>query len=161
VHYFRPVCAIVNFDPFKANLANLRQKLARESDRGIQDDEAFQHDEGHAASFLPASHKPRWDGSAAQRLLKEDMDEPANANLKPATLRATRPEHACFEPLVFRKHVHQEKRPHWSKKKDDKDKDKKEEDSAKKDDECEAFLRSLHQEHLITIMIVQSADNQH
>jgi hypothetical protein len=150
VHSFRDIYAAVNFGRFKANLANLRQKMATELDRAIQDDEAFQHDEDHAASFLAASHKPRWDGSAAQRLLKKDMlDEATNANLKPATLQATRPEYACFDPKVFRKHVHQEKRsrlesPYWSKKKEDKNKKNKKADSAKKDDECEAFLQSLY-----------------
>jgi hypothetical protein len=124
--------------------------MATELDRAIQDDEAFQHDEDHAAYFLVASHKLRWDESAAQRLLKKDMlDEATNANLKPATLQATHPEYACFEPKVFRKYDHQEKRsrlesPYWSKKKEDKNKKNKKGDSAKKDDECKAFLRSLY-----------------
>jgi hypothetical protein len=75
VHSFRGIYSIVNFDRFKANLANLCQKAATELDRGIRDDEAFLHD--HAASLLNSSTscKPRWDGSTAQRLLKEDMDE--------------------------------------------------------------------------------------
>jgi hypothetical protein len=153
VHSFRDIYVAVNFARFKANLANLRQKMATELDRAIQDDEAFQHDEDHAESFLAASRKPKWDGSAAQRLLKEDMDAAANANLKPAALQATRPEYAFVEPKVFRKHVHQEQRsrkesPYWSKKKEDKDTNKKKQkknDSATKDDECEAFLQSLYQ----------------
>jgi hypothetical protein len=153
VHSFRDIYSIVNFDRFKANLANLRQKAATELDRGVRDDEAYQHD--HAPSLLVdvprAGANSRWDGSAAQRLLKEDMNEATNANLKPATLQGTRPEYACFDPKVFRKHVHQEKRsrlesPYWSKKKDDKNKKKKKEDSAKKHDECEAFLQSQYQE---------------
>ena len=145
----------MNFDRFKANLGNLCAKLSTELDRAVQDDEALQHDQFLALcrphNSSSASRKgPRWDGSAAQRLLKEDMDEAANANLKPLALRAKRAEHECFGKEMFRKHVHQEKSsrkqsPHWSKKKEDKNKNK-EEISAKKNDECEAFLRSQCEE---------------
>ena len=155
VHSFRDIYKVVNFDRFKANLGNLRVKLSTELDRAVQDDEAYQHDEFLALcrprKSLSTSHKPRWDGSAAQRLLKEDMDEATNANLKPLALRGTRTEYECFDKETFRKHVNQEKSsrkqsPYWSKKREDKNKKEKKEISAKKNDECEAFLRSQYEE---------------
>ena len=42
VHSFRDIYKVVNFDRFKANLANLCKKLSKELDRAIQDEEAFQ-----------------------------------------------------------------------------------------------------------------------
>jgi hypothetical protein len=45
VHSSRDICQAVKFDRFKANLANLRQKMAAELDRAIQDDHAREHDE--------------------------------------------------------------------------------------------------------------------
>jgi hypothetical protein len=68
---------------------------------------------------------------------------------EPATLQATRPEYASFDPKVFRKHVHQEKRSLGKpilvkKKKEDKNKKNKRPTVPRKDDECEAFLQSLY-----------------
>jgi hypothetical protein len=157
VHSFRDIYSVVNFDRFKANLGNLREKLSTELDRAVQDDEAFHQDEFLALCRLgnssSTSRKPRWDGSAAQRLLKEDMDDAANANMKPAALRAKRNEYECFDKKTFLKHVHQEKSsrkasPYWSKRREDKNKNKKnrKEISAKKNDECDAFLQSLQEE---------------
>jgi hypothetical protein len=107
---------------FKANLANLRQKMAT-LDRAIQDDEAFQHDEDHA--LLAASHKPRWIIGSPEAP-QERHGRGYKCQFEPATLQATRPEYACFDPKVFRKHVHQEKRslgkPILVKKKEDKNK---------------------------------------
>jgi CDGSH-type Zn-finger protein len=146
---------VVNFDRFKANLANLRLKLSTELDRAVQDDEAFQQDEFLAlcrpGNSYSTSQKPRWDGSAAQRLLKADMDVAANANMKPLALRAKRNEYKCFNKKTFLKHVHQEKSsrkasPYWSKKREDKNKKNRKEISAKKNDECDAFLQSLQEE---------------
>jgi hypothetical protein len=81
--------------------------------------------------------------SAAPEAPQEDMLTRQKCQFEPATLQATRPEYACFDPKVFRKHVHQEKRslgkPILVKKKEDKGTRRtKKADSAKKDDECEA-----------------------
>ena len=52
----------------------------------------------------------RWDGSAAQRLLKEDFDDNKHlAYAKPSDFRETRPEYKLFTKVEFRKHVDQEK----------------------------------------------------
>jgi hypothetical protein len=125
--HFQGYYAAVNFGRFKANLANLRQKMATELDRAIQDDEAFQHDEDQAASFLAASHKPRWIIGSPEAPQERHgrgykcQFETGNSPGNPSRICF------CFDPKVFRKHVHQEKRsrlesPYWSKKKEDKNK---------------------------------------
>ena len=53
---------------------------------------------------------PHWDGSAAQGLLKVDVDEGRHINMRPQELRKTRVEYASFPVDVFRKHIHQEVR---------------------------------------------------
>jgi hypothetical protein len=167
VHSFRAIYMVVDTIRFKANLATLRNKCAKELNRAILDDHAFQHDAslvvavargGVDDSSTSQEHRSnktlRWEGSAAKRLLKQDMDDQQLMDMKPATLQATRAAYGAFDPLVFRKHVHQEKRsrkesPYWAKRKEKKDKKKnknKKEDSVKKHDECEAFLRSQYQE---------------
>jgi hypothetical protein len=148
VHSFRAIYTVVDLIRFRANLANLRKKLAAELNRAVEDDNALHHDESlvHVTSH---SAELRWDGSAAQRFLKEDIDQ--QQGMAPATLQASRSAYAGFDAKVFRKHVHQEKRsrleaPYWAKKKEQKKKKKTKADkaaSAKKDDECEAFLRNL------------------
>lgn len=57
----------------------------------------------------------RWDGSPAQALLKEDIDNKLHEGLKPSELRETRDEYKMFNKTVFRKHIYQEvkaRKPH-------------------------------------------------
>lgn len=61
---------------------------------------------------------PRWHGSAAQKLLKEDVSNKLQEAMKPRELRLTRPEYQEFPLKVFRDHVQQEirerkERPYW------------------------------------------------
>jgi len=51
----------------------------------------------------------RWEGSDAQRLLKQDVDEDRHKDLSPSGLRETRPEYKLFTRKVFTKHIDQEK----------------------------------------------------
>jgi hypothetical protein len=53
---------------------------------------------------------PRWDGSDAERLLKEDADEGLTNSIKPSDLHETRPEYQAFPLKTFRDHIHQENR---------------------------------------------------
>jgi len=54
---------------------------------------------------------PRWQGSAAERLLKEDIDAGLHNTMPPGDLWFSRPEyHEQFPRDVFIKHIHQEKR---------------------------------------------------
>jgi DNA-binding MarR family transcriptional regulator len=52
----------------------------------------------------------RWDGSDAQKLLKQDMDNGLiSATTKPKEFRETRPEYQLIAVRVFQKHINQAK----------------------------------------------------
>lgn len=52
--------------------------------------------------------KPKWNGSAAQRLLKVDIDDGKHDQLKPKELYATRIEYRVFLLDDFRKRLYEE-----------------------------------------------------
>ena len=63
-----------------------------------------------------------WDGSAAQRLLTEDVESGQHTKMKPKQLRLKRPEYQQFPLHKFRPHIYQETRreketPYWTYKK--------------------------------------------
>ena len=67
--------------------------------------------ENHPRPDLNYRGEPQWDGSDAQRLLKEDMT--AGKHLKydtPSEFRDSRPEYQTYNKKVFRGHIHQEVR---------------------------------------------------
>jgi hypothetical protein len=61
----------------------------------------------HPASEISSRGYPRWNGSVAERLLKEDIDNDKLADMKPAELRESREEYLAFPLDVFRKHKEQ------------------------------------------------------
>ena len=102
------------YKPFKKNfgnnLRNLRKSLIAQQDRADQDDAAVQHD----LNLYPRSKDdfhgyPRWDGSAAQRFLKEDINAGKHITLMPKDLQKTRAEYKLFPLKVFSDHICQEK----------------------------------------------------
>ena len=60
------------------------------------------------AAAAASTGKARWSGSAAERLLKLDIDANKHLELKPKLLHASRVEYQHFELKEFRKHVYQE-----------------------------------------------------
>ena len=62
-------------------------------------------------AFPPMTHdvdgRRRWEGSAAEKLLKEDMKEGMHKIMKPKELWESRAEYAEFELKVFRNHIYQ------------------------------------------------------
>jgi hypothetical protein len=95
---------------FGNNLRNLRKALIMQQDRADEDDAAVQHDLG-LYPRLPADARgyPRWDGSAAQQLLIQDVKEGRHV-VKAKALQQTRAEYKDYPLKVFADHVHQEKR---------------------------------------------------
>ena len=51
---------------------------------------------------------PRWHGSTAQKLLKDDVKEGQHKLQKPLELRKTQQLYEQFPPKVFRDHIYQE-----------------------------------------------------
>lgn len=53
--------------------------------------------------------EPRWEGSAAEKFLKKDVDDGLHLGKDLKELWATRDEYKAFTKTVFRKHIDQEK----------------------------------------------------
>ena len=96
---------------FPSRLWSMRAQIEANSQRSARENAAFVRDQ----EFFPVSAvtnrgKPRWQGSAAERLLKADIAEMLNDRMTPAALQRTREEYRPFDSDVFRKHIHQEVR---------------------------------------------------
>jgi hypothetical protein len=95
---------------FGNNLRNLRKSLIAQQDRADEDDAAVWHD----LNLFPRSNNdprgyPRWHGSAAQRLLKEDISAGKHIRLLPREIQKTRDEYKLYPLKVFSDHICQEK----------------------------------------------------
>jgi hypothetical protein len=80
--------------------------------RADNDHEAFlAFNKNHPRPTHNYRGEPQWDGSDAQRLLKEDVVAGVHLNYStPSELRLSRPEYQVYGVDVFRAHLHQEKR---------------------------------------------------
>jgi hypothetical protein len=95
---------------FGDRLRRLRKTLKTQQERADEDDAAVQHDLAlFPRSAADARGYPRWDGSAAQRFLRQDMKEGRHV-LKAKALQETRQEYKVYPLKVFNDHIHQEKR---------------------------------------------------
>lgn len=96
---------------FGTNLRNLQKAIRDNQARADSDSAALAHDR---RIFPPSANTfqgyPRWDGSGAQRLLREDIGAGLTSNCEPKTLHQTRPEYQAFPLTVFRDHIYQEQR---------------------------------------------------
>jgi hypothetical protein len=97
---------------FPSRLRGARQQVARLQNRAASDSAAFAHDQ----QIYPNAAKnhrgePRWEGSKAERLLRQDMDEGKHKAMKPQLLYNARKEYYEHYPLkVFREHIYQEEK---------------------------------------------------
>jgi hypothetical protein len=117
VFAFRPEFQVYNYDNFVTNLRNMRKTVTKQQDLADDDEAAFAHDE---LLELRVNGKPypRWQGSVAEQLLKQDIDNGRHINMKPRELRESRLEYRPYPQTVFRDHIHQElrarmERPYW------------------------------------------------
>jgi len=98
---------------FSSRLRALRKQLTERHDLAAADSAALAHDRQiHPKKTHNYRGEPRWEGSEAERLLREDMDEGKHETMKPMKLYQSRPEYKqhCFTVDVFRGHIHQEVR---------------------------------------------------
>ena len=101
---------LVPYANFRTNLRNLRTALQKNDERAAVDQAAFEKNRKAFPILVnpPGFSYPRWDGSLAQGLLKQDIDEGRNNEMRPQQLQKTRVEYAPFPKDVFRKHIDQE-----------------------------------------------------
>lgn len=99
-----------NYNNWANNLRNLRNSIKRDRGRMQKDVLAYGHDLAIVNEYRKSlsNPKPRWRGSSAERLLKQDIDEGKHLSMKPRFLHQTRSEYRIFDLMVFRKHIYQE-----------------------------------------------------
>ena len=119
VYHSRPEFKQYKKENFKNNLRSLQRLLAKEIGRALWDDVALTLDKNHRRGNATNSRPyPRWNGSTAEALLREDVQNKKHEAMKPRALKETRPEYAPFPLKIFRDHIQQEvrasiERPYW------------------------------------------------
>lgn len=116
---------------FATKLRYLRAKAEERGNRSKEDAEALAHD--RAIFPVPTEDtmkRPMWQGSEAQRLLRQDIENGKHKQMKPKLLYETKEEYNEVYSLdFFREKIYQEvkalKRLTWVKNKDEKAKAKK------------------------------------
>jgi len=95
---------------FPSRLRSARKTIIEKNDRASSDLAAFTHDR---LLYPEAPHnyrgEPRWDGSDAERFLKQDIDDGKHDIMTPQELYNSRAVYHQNYPLyVFRGHIYQE-----------------------------------------------------
>ena len=110
VHEMRAEYRQYDYDKFKTNFRNLKDTLQKNQKSAIEDAMSLMHDKLLHVGAGRDKPYPRWQGSAAERLLKLDIDRGLHKRLLPHELRAhkDRAEYRKFPLKVFRDHIYQE-----------------------------------------------------
>lgn len=98
-------------DLFTRRLRDLAGQVVGNADRANDDEHAYQNFmRNHPKRAFDSYGRPRWEGSEAERLLKEDMANGIHQNYKgnPMQFYHTRGEYQKFTLEVFRAHIDQE-----------------------------------------------------
>ena len=107
----RPEYASYGYANFSSRLSSLRKIVARDKTRADDDLEAFLK---YKANNIIHTHNargyPEWDGSDAQKQLKEDISNGLHDEMQPIELWCFREEYDDFPLKVFRDHIYQEVR---------------------------------------------------
>jgi hypothetical protein len=110
VYMQRDEFCLFPFDQICKRLRDMRKQARDLSSRATWESAALATDQlNHPAPTHDCRGVPRWEGSAAERLLKQDMDDDLCGTMKAKELYPTRCEYGEFPPTVFRKHVDQER----------------------------------------------------
>ena len=95
-----------NINNFGNNWNRMKKSIGGLKKRANDDMIALAHDR----ILHPINMNNRWDGSAAQKLLKSDVKDDFHLHFTPLELWTSRAEYKAFPLHVFRPHVHQEVR---------------------------------------------------
>eukprot|EP00980_Cylindrotheca_fusiformis_P021822 scaffold8663_cov164-Cylindrotheca_fusiformis.AAC.2 len=112
----RPEYRAVKMTNFRTNWLALKKRIQEHKDRAVEDQLMFQHD--LTIYKLAKDRDECWHGSAAERLLKDDVRSGRHKHYHPSWLYMLRAEYQQFEYQAFRKHIIQESRslvetPYW------------------------------------------------
>ena len=107
VRLLRPEYEAVG-NTFGTNLRRMQKSIRKHRSRAFKDAQAFVHDK--SLYILSQDDPSCWNGSEAQRLLKDDIASGLHNVMKPKSLWLLREEYQEFDLDVFRPHIHQETR---------------------------------------------------
>lgn len=96
------------YKSWTSNLSNLREAIERNRSCMQRDAIAYGHDLAIAKELRSQEVKPVWHRTEAPKLLKQDVNEGKNHQMKPRELHQSRPEYMMFDLKEFRKHLYQE-----------------------------------------------------
>jgi hypothetical protein len=96
---------------FKTRLKRLLGQIGVAQNKATDEEAALLHDR---ALFPTPTHnyrgEPRWEGSEAQRLLRQDVANLVHSTMKPKAFHLTQAEYQLYPLEVFRGHIYQEVR---------------------------------------------------
>ena len=101
-----PEFKAVPYKNFCDNFRRLKNSIKAHKARALEEMDMLQMDLG--IYTLAKDKDELWDGSEAQRLLKEDVENNRHIGIKPKALRLTRIQYQKFELKQFRDHLTQE-----------------------------------------------------
>jgi len=96
---------------FPSRLERMRKRVAELKSKSARELAALQRDRQTDVGKLPLFNhwgEPRWDGSEAQRLLKEDIANGKHEGIQPLELWRSRQEYHSTDSNRFRQHIYQE-----------------------------------------------------
>jgi hypothetical protein len=109
VYASRPEYAAFPVDLFTRRLASMRVLARSQNARRASDAVALMHDRQLRPQATHSSNGvPRWEGSDAERLLKDDISNGLHTQMTPRALYNTRTEYQLFTLDQFRGHIYQE-----------------------------------------------------
>jgi hypothetical protein len=112
VYIHRPEFSEFPYTNFQSNLRSLRKTIQEKHNSSEYDAAAILHDRQiHPKAVVNRNGKQRWEGSDAEFLLRQDIDNKFHLVMEPNALYNTRHEYKDnFSLTVFRKHIDQEVR---------------------------------------------------
>jgi hypothetical protein len=109
VQKMRNEYAAINYNLFSSRLRNLRKQITTQQERSENNKKAHDHDRKlYPIGLFDSSGLPRWHGSSAAVLLKEDLLAGRYTIGQPKVLYQSRAEYQRFPLTVFRRHIHQQ-----------------------------------------------------
>ena len=110
VRNLRPEYQEVDLGKFKRNMESLRRAFGREKSRAQEESEGLARDRNiYPTPAITLGGVSRWDGSAAQTMLRQDMEQNLHLSHTPKELWRSRPEYFHGHSLVtFRNNIYNE-----------------------------------------------------
>jgi hypothetical protein len=110
-HQLRPLYQEVPLIKFKCNFEAICTAIRNEKGKASRDEEGLARQrQQYPVQPFDQSGKRRWDGSAAQTLLRQDMQQKLHEQTTPKYLHESRPEYKLFDLDRFRDQIYAEER---------------------------------------------------